>query len=320
MALELLSGPHLVTDLATEAAFDTGHSLLRYRNQWVDPFGLIVLGADQLRHVFQMDGSACTYGEVYGIGSRNLSLALLGADPSNPSVGEKWYSESFGFDESALTRITKVPDRDNVVSSDLPSMARAHVHDRFLRTSVTHVQFALGASGGYTTEATVAGFNATTGDGFSWAREANEIWCADGHGMVFRYNYATKEVTSPVYSIGMTCLNLFYSAKHDVFISLHNADSPHYMRVWARTPLPASISAPTATPAIKAGLVSTLRCRVLGDAGEACPDEVVAWSLTGDGILIADTSTTDENGYAEAQIVMPLDASGDVQVDVEVAY
>lgn len=322
MALELLSGPHEAIDLSTGETFngEPPYPLSSTGIQWIDPWGFLILGPDGLRYVMQMDGSAYPYGQSAGLGVRWLGLTIVGADPDTPSVGKRWYFECFGGSEYAITPITKIRDRDNIVSTDVAFFARAHVHDRYLRASSNHLQYMTGAAGTWINEATITGFSGTN-DGFSWARESNEAWCSSGgSGQVFRYNFVTKQVTSPVYTIGMACVALFYSAKHDVFVSLHNTHAPHETRVWARTPSPATVSAPTATPPIKAGLVSTLRCRVLGDASEPCPGEVVAWSLTGEGVLSAEASATDEDGYAEVQLAMPLAATGSAQVDVELAY
>jgi hypothetical protein len=322
MALELLSGPHELIDLATGDTFngEPAYPLSSEDIQWVDPWGFMIVGPDGYRYVVQMDGSTCRYGQGGGLGVRWLGLSIIGADPDSPSAGERWCSEYYGGVEYAVTHITKIRDDANIISSDVAFLARAHVHDRFLRLSSNHIQYMTGSAGSWVTETNVTGFSGTY-ETFSWAREGNEIWCGSGgSGQIFRYNFETKMVTSPVYTIGMPCRCLSYSAKHDVFVSLHNTYAPHQTRVWARTPSPASVSAPTASPAVKAGLVSTLRCRVLGDAGEPCADEVVAWSVTGDGVLSAAATATDEDGYAEVQLAVPLAATADAQVDVELAY
>jgi hypothetical protein len=46
--------------------------------------------------------------------------------------------------------------------------------------------------------------------------------------------------------------------------------------------------------------------RLTGSNGEPCPGELVGWTMTGDGSLLADQSTTDGNGYAFTQYVAPF--------------
>jgi hypothetical protein len=63
-----------------------------------------------------------------------------------------------------------------------------------------------------------------------------------------------------------------------------------------------------------------LTTRVMGAHSDPCPNEVVAWALTGEGELESEFTATDAAGYAHNRLVLPVDAAGpSVQVDVELA-
>jgi hypothetical protein len=322
MALELLSGPNLIADGETEANI---LGITYTATLWVDPVGIIAFATGG-SYLIQMDGTGFKFAQ--NVNNLYPGLALIGGNPSTPNVGEPWYSCILGngssttpANEWALDHVTHA--RGPLLSTTAPGDqlgAYAHLPDRFLALVGAQVRYTANAADTWHVEATLAGF----GDGafFSWARERGHLWLGSTTGKIVRYDYVNHVASSPVYQIGVaSAQGLFYSAKHDVFVSVRNTGGVTYETfVWARTPLPASIAAPTASPSVAAGRVSTLTTRVLGADSEACPNEVVSWALTGEGELDAETSATDADGYATNRLVLPVDAAGpNVQVDVELA-
>ena len=322
MALERLAGPHLVIDYATG---DPVEGITQFEVLWIDTVGFHFNGSFK-RYFVQMDGMAFDF--ATDVNNRRCGLALLNSSAAAPFVGDPWYSmlEFNGGSttpavEWALDRITHVTGE--VLTTTAPgdlTANYAHLHDRFIRTVSGSVQYTLNAADSWHTEATISGFS--NGHFISWSRDRGRVWLGSTDGKIVLYDYVNLVAASPVYRIGVTSgvRGLFYSAKHDVFVSIHQVGSdPAETYVWARTPLPASISAPSASPAVAAGRASVLTVRVLGSNGEACPNEVVAWALTGEGALDLAVTATDEDGYATNRVVVPVDAAGpNVQIDVGV--
>lgn len=321
MALEQLSGPHTIVDMQTSVNLG---GMNQFALQWIDPAGLIAQATGHT-YLVQMDGAA--YDLAENILNLKWGLALVNGSPLAPLVGELRYS-TLGFNgtsavpvtEWALDRVTHLGTE--VIATDAPGdilAGYAHVHDRFIRPIAGGVQFSRTAADAWATEAVLTGFS--NGSFVSWARERGHVWLGGTAGHVVRYDYLNKVASSPVYRLGVTSgvIGLFYSPKHDVFVSVHQVSTTFQMRVWARTPLPASVSAPSASPAVAAGRASALSVRVLSADSEACPGEAVAWALTGAGTLAAAVTATDENGYATNRLVLPIGATGpSVRVDVEV--
>lgn len=319
MALEHLSGPHVVLDNATDVAVE---NLSQFRILWVDPVGFLVV-SPFLQYFVQMDASAFPFAQA--INNRSYGLAMLHSSPVAPSVGQPWYS-TMQFNGSGTTPASEwALDRTAHIAGALLSSTApgdvsgnyAHVHDRFIKPVGGVVQQTDNAADTWTTEATLTGF--ANGAFLSWARQRGRVWIGSTDGRLVLYDYVDKAAASPVYQIGIPAMGLFYSAKHDVFVSMHSNGLQFETNVWARTALPTSISAPTASPAVSAGHASALSTRVLGAHSDACVNEAVAWTLTGEGELDAATTLTDEDGYATNRLVLPVDAAGpNVQVGVEV--
>lgn len=319
MALELLSGPHLVIDHETGLAVG---NLSQFAVLWVDPRGLIAESPFE-QFLIQMDGAAFSFGTD---ADRTYGLQLVNGSADAPFVGDPWYSLKVSdpgdpVADYPMDRVTLL-FQNTPIRTDAPGSLGhfVRVHDRYISvngSTVRHWPDPEGSSG--VVEATLTGMaNASF---LSWARERGHVWVGGTTGRVVRYDYINHVASSPVYRLALTTdiKALFYSAKHDVFVSMQQVGGTFEMCVWARTPLPASVSAPTASPAVAAGHASTLTVRVLGADSEPCPNEVVAWALTGEGALDLTATETDEDGYATNRLLLPLDAAGpSVQIDVEV--
>ena len=114
---------------------------------------------------------------------------------------------------------------------------------------------------------------------------------------------------SPGKKIGFTTeiRGIWYSEKHDIFISLHGAYSatvPMTTRIWANSPRPTALSNPTGAPF--KGRSSLVTVQLTGADGEACPGERIDWTLTGSGALSVAQSTTDASGYATTRYIALL--------------
>jgi hypothetical protein len=322
MALELLSGPHVVVDGRTGANLS---GLSPYEVLWIDPAGLVAPASGGSTFLVQMDGTAFDF--THNTNNFHFGLALLNSNPAAPFVGDPWYSVLLASGSSttpapewALDRVTHVygvPLSTNAPGDQLGPYA--HVHDRYLRAIGASVQYTADAADTWHTEATISGL--ANGAFLSWARERGHVWIGGSSGYVVCYDYINHVAASPIFRIGLTSgvVALFYSAKHDVFVSMHQVVLAFEMHVWARTPLPVSVSAPTASPAVAAGHASTLTVRVLGGDSDPCANEAVTWALTGEGALDRALTATDEDGYATNRLVLPVDAAGpSVQIDVGV--
>jgi hypothetical protein len=294
---------------------------------WVDPDGLLWSVASATTYLIQMDGSAYPIGIA---SPRRPCLTLLGSNPDDPLSGDPWYSFfnhgafADGQDELIVDRVHHnagaLLRSDHPINSDTLTGESATLPDRWLTLASADVRKIVLEDETYkmSLERTIPNFAA--GRCFSWARERGHIWLGGATGRVVLYDYVNKVEKSAVFRIGLSAVAcLYYSKKHDVFVSMHSDGTQYLMNVWARTPVPASIAAPTFNVAPAPGLVVTATTRVLGSHGEPCADEVVTWAVVGEGELVADTSRTDADGYATVQIAIPVDATGpEMTVEVEV--
>jgi hypothetical protein len=96
------------------------------------------------------------------------------------------------------------------------------------------------------------------------------------------------------------CLQAVYDCLHEVFITVQ-ADKK--VKVFSSLPLPASLAAPSFSPATVKRLNGYMvQTRVLGAHNEPCKGWWVRWSLVGSppkGSLAKTVSKSDEDGYAE---------------------
>lgn len=324
MALELLSGPHDIVDINdADAPIVLGTTVTTGQCQWVDPIGFVGKTFAGTNCIAQMDGSGVQHALNPSSSLVPLGLSLVNASPLDPTVGSRWYSYMLAGadtdDELEFDRVTRAPGR--VLTSNEAMFAAsnyARLADRYISVNASKVQTAAFGGSVLTDECNLVGISLASS--LSWAREPERVWIGSANGEIGQYDHVSKAQVGSVYKIGMACVRLWYSAKHDVFISVHNTGAGVWqLRVWARTVLPVSVFAPVAESALNAGRVVSLKCRVLGADGDACEGEVVSWSLTGPGALSPLTSLTDATGWARTNYYVPLGASGSADIDVEVS-
>lgn len=327
MALELLSGPSVIYNPDTGAPYSFASAPGCH---YVDPRGLIVNFPGERRLVVQLDGAAYVVGQPRETNSSGITivpaLVLTNASATAPQFGERRYGGQeagiFGTGRMWLKdRITLVDDQ--VVRESGPVLGLTGItllHDRYLRLSGREVQTRSLESGGtWTVERALPLPSGSSAQWMSWAREPSRLWIGVSNGRVIAYDWVAKTEVGTAYVTGVANRGMFYSAKHDVFVSLHHDAGLDqcFVRVWARTPAPTVLSAPTALSAVNQGTAVRLRTRLTGANADPVADEVVGWSVTGDATLLAASTKTDTDGYAYNTLRVAQAAGASVTVDVE---
>lgn len=95
----------------------------------------------------------------------------------------------------------------------------------------------------------------------------------------------------------------WFSPRLGIFVVL---DASNQINVYATTVRPYALSNPAAVTPFARGKVSDVTVTLTGSNGEPCPNEVIEWSMTGDGALTAAQSTTDSAGVARNRYVASL--------------
>ena len=313
MALEHLAGQFTILNRLTDAPVG---KTIAGAPIWIDDRGLLLPISSEGVYLVQMDGAAYpvdTELNVYG-------LALIGPG-SAPSTRPRGYglSDSLGtYGEWDIDAVTLF--KTDRVGDSYVTLGRnyARLHDRYVYPLAGRIYarpLDLSASG--VIEASVD--NLTHGVSLSWA-VGNELVVGSSDGLIARYDWIKKTFVGALRTIGMACLGLWWSAKHGVYVSLHNVGTTLALRVWAATVRPAMVGTPTPDAPITAGHRTRIRARVLGAHADPCAGEVVAWSLTGSGTLSPLTSYTDSAGYAETWYDAPLSSGAEeIQISAEVA-
>lgn len=310
MALELLAGPFLVVDRAS------GTALTACEGQtWTDGYGLVVSATANGKTCFgtvQLDGAfyeAWDRAVYYGYG-----LALIG-EAADLKARRRWHALHWAggigpFYEWDVDPVSLFAGAEYAQHASSHA-GHARLHDRYLYAYWGSVRTSAGAEAAIPID--------SYPNYLSWGAAPEEIVIGDKAGNACRYNWIDKMAVGPAVTLGMGCESLWYAARHGVYVSLHKDAGQFFVRVWATTPRPGSVSAPNADPVPTAGRRSTVTARVLGAHGEACAGEVVAWRLTGAGSLALAATETNAEGWATTYFDAPLDAVGVVQIDAEVA-
>jgi hypothetical protein len=313
MALEPLAGPFTILNRLTEAPVG---KTIAGAPIWIDGRGLLLPISSEGVYLVQMDGAAYPVATE----SNDYGLALIGAGGA-PSTRPRWYglSDSLGtYGEWDIDAVTLF--KTDRVGDSYVTLGRnyARLHDRYVYPLAGRIYarpLDLSASG--IIEASMN--NLTHGVSLSWAA-GNELVVGSSDGQVVRYDWIKKSFVGALRTIGMTCLGLWWSAKHGVHVSLHDAGETLALRVWAATVRPAVVGAPVPEANLTAGRRTRIRATVLGAHADPCAGEVVAWSLSGPGTLAPLASYTDDEGVAETWYATPLNSGGeDIQIGAEVA-
>ena len=154
-----------------------------------------------------------------------------------------------------------------------------------------------------------------------WTESRNVIVTAwDGGGandavLVFYDHVLKTEVGTRKYYNSGKC---FYSPRFNIFVRYSGGD----LYVLGANPRPNTLSNPAAVETIERGKASQIRVRLTGDAGEACPNELINWTITsGPGALSITQSVTDEDGYAYNRYAAPaVGVLSDVTIQAQAKY
>lgn len=208
-----------------------------------------------------------------------------------------------------------------VASGHLYPTIHAICADRFLQFGNSQVLSSPLTDGvTFTPEYTWPGVAPGDGTSISRGRSDTEICVvSDVTGQIRFYDILTKQQNGGVSYVGDTSgvYGVYYVPKWDVFLKLKGTQ----LSVLANAVRPASISNPTPTGAIQAGLATPITAQVLGADGEPCVGELVNWSITsGSGSLGQAQSTTDVNGNATNTYVAPVGSSGSVIIAAEIDF
>jgi len=313
MAFECLAGPFTILNRLTETPVGNSVSGAPI---WVDGRGLLLPITNEGVTLVQMDGAA------YPVASEtnDYGLALIGTG-SAPLMRPRGYglSDALGtYGEWDIDAVTLFKTARVGASYVYPGRNYARLHDRYVYPLADRIYWRpldLSASG--VIEASLD--NLTHAVSLSWVA-GSELVVGSSDGLIARYDWLAKTFVGPLHTIGMTCRGLWWSARHGVYVSLHDAGTTLALRIWAATVLPAVVGTPTPETALTAGRRTRLRVRVLGAHADPCAGEVVAWSLTGPGTLSPVASVTDDEGVAETGFDAPLSSGAEeIQIRAEVA-
>jgi hypothetical protein len=141
------------------------------------------------------------------------------------------------------------------------------------------------------------------------------------------YDTVTRQWSSPLYTIGMSCYGLVYATDFGVLVSVHTwAEDPtlegksSQVRVWSL-----EIDPTTMTPVeviegpARVGQVVAYRVRVTGDHEDPAVDELVEWAIEGIGTLLEPQSRTDAEGYASTQVQYGVYEAGDSTIEASLS-
>lgn len=305
MALELLAGPFPVVD-GNGDALDISQTC-----QHADGFGI---GAYQTGFfsVVQWDGK--TYPRA------TMPRAEIYVLDLQDEAGNWLIIEAL-----LLDKIYAFDRRTGAVGDLLYSGATAEMNgiqarctDRFLNVISTHARGRpLDLSTAFANEATFVGAGTGTAS-LSRTRQANVICVIWPTGEVLYYDFVNKVQVAGSGFLG-TNAGAWYSPRHDVFVVLTGSGT-NYISIYANSVAPTDISDPAASPSLQKGRSSTISVTLTGSAGNPVAGELVDWTLSGPGALLASQSLTDESGVASVGYVAPLTLSTDPEFTATVTF
>lgn len=149
---------------------------------------------------------------------------------------------------------------------------------------------------------------------------ANRTAFVAGANNAVLYDYDDKAVVGWERRLGWNSRwPMVYSPQLGVWFAFDQINTPEtHDRVWvyADAPTPTALATPTALSTPNQGKSVQFRTRLTGNLGEPCEGYLIDWSVTaGPGVLLADQSTTDANGYATVTVGLPV---GNVGVNTTV--
>lgn len=153
---------------------------------------------------------------------------------------------------------------------------------------------------------------------WSHTGDPNLAYIVTTSGVAIKYNVTTKTFLPESIAYLPANRKAWYSPRFDVFVLLFDDNT---VGVYASAPRPYSLSNPVAVPNLTRAQIGTVQVQLLGQNGEPCPDELIDWALTaGDGELLTLQSTTDANGYAQAQYLAPMTGGTNPTIQAQMRF
>lgn len=325
MALELLAGPFDCVPVVDRVRVTTGQPATGNPGDTIGGYTMLIEGRGiltqfgRVRTLVQPDGAFARlgFGRFAMLGQSNvLGLAWVDGLRQSYVEYEQYVSGSAISTRRAheLHPVTLAGWRD--VGPEPPNRPynAAMVRDgSWISTAfgLTAVHRHNGAS--WIQEATLP---IVRGTYLSWSDDPDEVWIANQEGDAVRYNWVVRAAVGSVVRTHVANFGMFYWRKHGVFVSIHSEAGIRRTRVWATTPRPHSLMQ-TVLPAPTAGRVSRIATRVVGSDGEPCAGEVVRWTVPDGYQLVPLSPVTNVDGYAFADLIVPMGATGTAEVSAE---
>lgn len=277
----------------------------------VDPFG-----QTSNYFVVQLDGTAGARGQTAAQPvlldlSGEYEYALFAAAGSvwgfNKQTGD--YTGNLIASHAGLARSAALP----------PAIRTSDRLIAFEGTAVTKAKLD-GSDGGFVSEATLSSSGSASIPTASRTIDPNVVALVYNNGVVLFYDVVAKaEVVKPFRPhVGANSLG-WYSRRFDVWITGTAAGMSDWaINVFANAVAPSTLATPTGT--LVKGRVGTVTTRLLGASSEPCANELVDWSMTGDGALTAVQSTTDASGYATTGYVAPFTVVTDPTITASMSF
>jgi len=147
-------------------------------------------------------------------------------------------------------------------------------------------------------------------------------------GDIIAYDYVLKTEVFPNttnterWALGGQVDACFYSRKLDVFVTYEDIGGDiGELNVYSLELSPSALSAPTASPAITAGVVSTISVTLTDSEGIGIVGRLIDWSITaGDGTILDPQTTTDADGIATTQYRAEISGGSDPTIEASLTY
>ena len=303
--LELLAGPYAITNGGGAAITPDNQRRAFYD----DALGLCLYDATLDGYaIAQLDGTAYLRSAQSRGWLFTLDLQQRGEMLVHYSIAEE---ELYTFNKHAGTIGELLLSGGTNFVVDL--LARAT--DRWLNVLNSAVRFKpLDNSGSWTTEATLT--HAGSGTPTLSLTANHNVVCLiylDGH-IVF-YDFVAKVQVNGWANLGANS-GAWHSPAHDIFVAIVS----NQIKVFANAVRPAALSNPVAVTALTQGRVSRVKVQLLGAQSEACAGELIDWSVTGVGSLAAVQSVTNADGWAYADYLAPVSATGSATINAQAQF
>jgi hypothetical protein len=305
VALEVLAGPFAIVDGEANVLVPSIGQLAFY----ADGLGLCTYDASLGGYcIIQLDGTTYLRSDTLRPNQYTIDLQRPGEYLAHDSLFE---AALYLFDKRAGVFGELVLSGATNFVVDI----QVRASDRYLSVAGSAVRFKpLDNSGSWTSEATLvnAGSGAPT---ISRTRIDGVLCLAYANGAIVYYDAIAKEQKAGAAAIGANN-GAWFSPKHNIIVALVDYE----VKVFATVPRPAALSNPVVETALTRGKVSRVKVQLTGADGEVCANEIIAWSMTGDGELAYSQSTTDSNGWAYNDFRAPVTGAGSATINAEARF